>query len=271
MSDNLLDTALSLASMGYAIFPAMPGSKMPAVPWRLVSTCDPRWIQDWWGSFPHDNICIDCAKSQLLVIDLDHAGALSEFERIWASAPGENPPLRDVQVLIGTRRGWHLYFDDPWSTQINTASRLGRGIDTRAEGGMVLAPGSVIAGEKYSLLAGDLDHLPRAPQWLAAMCMRQARPSASRRTVPVPDWYGQILIEDWAARVIHAPDGMQNTTINQAAFALASSGLDPGIIERELLMAAELGNHPRSRAEATIRSGIAAAQRESNGNDRPQG
>ena len=74
--------------------------------------------------------------------------------------------------------------------------------------------------------------------------------------------YGLKALKDECDAVRLAPDGSQNNTLNQAAFAagqlVAGGELEEAEARAALLQAAADGNHPLSRAEATIQSGFAS-------------
>jgi hypothetical protein len=254
--------AESLARMGYVIFPIEAGSKVPLVKWSLNSTCNPVVVRDWWETFPDDNIGINCGLSGLLVVDLDSREALLAFNRLWTHHEQGDVSLSGAPV-IRTPRGWHLYFNVP-AGDYAIRNSAGAGIDIRAAGGMVVAPGSVVGGSEYKVIDGDLEHLPPLPVWLRVM-LTPSLGAPVNYVTNVPDWYAELQVETWTRRIVAAPEGQQNKTINKAAYALHRQGVSADVIRSELLAAAEAGNHPADRARPTIESGIAAARRDSSG------
>lgn len=253
------DWAMQLGRAGYSIYPILPGTKRYTLHhWSVESSSNLKEIEDWWEDFPDDNIGINCGESGLLVVDLDSQAAYEHYRNLeWHHAGTEFMLKYHPGPVIKTRRGWHLYFNQPGDLG-NTASKLGTGIDTRGIGGMVVGPGSVIDGYTYKLLHGNLSDIPNLPAWLEYLLVpRQPKRPQYRRQVP--EWYASLSLIQWEKRIEDAPDGMQNNTINNAAYCLAMDGVDPEEIEEHLMNAAERGNHPLSRALATIRSGIKAA------------
>jgi hypothetical protein len=247
-----------LAKLGYAIFPILPGTKLPAIPWKDNSTCNEEIIASWWREYPDDNAGINCGESSLLVVDVDSEDAMRALKRLWKSESTGLP--WDDAPTVATRRGWHLYFSQPRQPLGNSVSKLALGVDTRGAGGMVVAPGSVVKGVTYQLVSGDLSAVPLLPAWLEVKLRPKLRPRREHRYVP--GWYAELELGLWEGKIISAPDGEQNNTINRAAYSLAMDRLPDDVIETRLGAAAEQGHHPRYRAAETIRSGIRAAERE---------
>jgi len=106
-------------------------------------------IREWWTRNPSANIGIACGASGLTVVDLDvknGVDGIGEFENI---AFAEKMNVETVQAMTPSG-GRHLYYWTPPGVDLhNTAGTLGPGIDTRSNGGYVVAPPSVIDGKRY--------------------------------------------------------------------------------------------------------------------------
>jgi len=133
-----LDAALGYATMGLFVFPC--NGKQPLVQWGTESTTDPEMLRKWWTTWPSAGIGVDCGKSGLVVIDLDVKGD--------ADGPGnwrqrlnghQIPATFNVRTPSG---GWHGWYRDPAGRYRNSAGLIAPGVDVRAVGGYVLAPGS---------------------------------------------------------------------------------------------------------------------------------
>ncbi len=139
----MLSAALKLASAGLAIFPCRVRDKRPATGSGLKdATCDPEQIRTWWDLDPNFNVAIATgAVSKIFVVDVDGSDAEHELQQL------ELPTT--VETI--TARGKHLYFKYPPDTAIrNTAGKIAPGIDTRGDGGYVLAPPSIHpSGARY--------------------------------------------------------------------------------------------------------------------------
>lgn len=152
-----LDAALAYAARGWQAFPLQtvingactcargaecgnPG-KHPRVAGGVHSaTTDEATIRAWWEQWPAANVGIATgAASGLVVLDVDprHGGDTSLA--ILESQVGALP--RTLVVRTGSG-GLHIYFKAPSRPVRNSASKLGAGLDIRAEGGYVVAPPS---------------------------------------------------------------------------------------------------------------------------------
>lgn len=125
------------------------------------ATDDAEQIAAWRAEYPHANWGIATGNG-LLVLDLDVKPGKNGIESI--KTLGALPATRTVRTGSG---GLHFYFSVDRKLP-NTSGKLGPGIDTRCDGGYVLAPGSGhLSGGTYSL-ALDRPVAP-APTWLVDM------------------------------------------------------------------------------------------------------
>ena len=160
---KLLQAALRYADLGYAVFPCVPGGKAPGTGHGFLdATTDRGQITAWWTARPDANIGMPTAG--LLVVDVDGA------DNPW---PGEIAgELPGCPVSLTPRGGRHYIFRQPagkaWSS---TASRIAPKVDTRANGGYIVLPPSVVGRKPYrwteNLETCPAD-LPEPPAWLAA-------------------------------------------------------------------------------------------------------
>jgi hypothetical protein len=164
------------AAERFPIFPVAPFGKTPAVRrWQDRATQDSRVIEGWYRRAPF-NIGLVTGKG-LVVIDLDVArgddgrhGESSEIPgrehlaRI-ACAAGEDYP-GDTYTVRTPSGGVHLYFvaSDREALR-NTGGRLGARIDTRANGGYIVAAGSHRSDGTYRVV--NRRPIAPLPGWLA--------------------------------------------------------------------------------------------------------
>lgn len=148
--------------MGLSVFPIKPGAKFPAlVKWGTQSSDDPAQVKAWARRWPDCNWGMDCEKSGLAVVDVDikdgkvGQATLDHLEEEY----GKLPATRMSRTWSG---GVHYIFK---GVIPSTASKMGKDVDTRGKGGMVLIPGSVIEGHPYEWI----NNLPFAPlpDWVA--------------------------------------------------------------------------------------------------------
>jgi hypothetical protein len=318
---ELLAAALGFAARGWHVMPVRPRAKKPPafpghtaeactrqdprcrgghVSWEPRATTDPGRIRRGWAEKPY-NIGIATGPSGLVVVDLDVSKPGDAPPPRWAlpgicdgadvlaalcEEHGEAFPWETFVVRTG-RGGLHLYFTAPEGVRLgNTSGRnpggLGWLIDTRAHGGYVIAPGSVVdlpdgTTGRYEL-ACDRPSAP-LPAWLATL-LTAPRPQSPPLECRSPadgqvrdlDRYAATALKGERERVALAVEGGRNAALNKAAYNLGqviAAGMlpDDGTAERELHDAASAhfgaGTPPFTEADAlaTIRSAIAAGTR----------
>ena len=280
-----LSSALAAADAGWHVFPCAAGSKRPALRdnWQDLATTDRGRIRAWWARQPY-NVGIACGPSGLVVIDLDVARDRPE----GSDGRGLDGPASGADALRGLCRvhgqrypagtytvetpsgGSHLYFTAPEAPVRNSAGRLGPRIDVRADGGYVVADGSVIDGRRYTARG---DFLPLAlplPGWLERLLTAPPALPELIRPLPALDQaqgraYALGAFREETRRVAQARVGTRNDTLNRAAFSLGqlvAAGLIPPLpVMTGLADAADQAGLPADEARRTIRSGLAAGAR----------
>jgi len=229
MSTNPLhDWAQHLASRGWAVFPLVPGTKRPAIrEWEHRATTDPDRIKGCWYAEAGFGVGVACGPSRLVVIDLDVPkpddnqgtdGAVG----LAALAAARGVALGATFTVITPRGGTHLYYATPPGVRLrNTAGTLAPHVDTRAEGGYVVAPGTILPGGGYELL--DDTNPPELPAWLVQALTE--RPSGTlsaptQRPCTDPAGYVRSAVAGECDKVRHAPAGRHNAVLCRAAYAL---------------------------------------------------
>jgi hypothetical protein len=152
-----------------ALFPCAAGTKRPILPWKSESSGDRKqWVR--WVADGH-NLAIDCAKSGLIVIDIDcskvtSAEASAAYHRLCQSWGLPGGPSTMTQSARG---GWHVPFKRPAglaATDMRGSGTLVKISDVRplADGeldgevigfknrGYCIAPGSQFEGKPYLLM-----------------------------------------------------------------------------------------------------------------------
>ena len=224
ITEGNLRAALALAEHGMHVFPCLPGRKEPhgalAPHGQDSATCDPDVIAGWWTAAPDANVAIACAKSGLYVVDIDCKAGAPGFESWTAlTAARDVPATYTVRTWSG---GAHLYFRMPNPPLRNSASKLGRGIDTRGNG-YVLAPPSAIEGVPYVVEAAST--VAELPAWIADALspVRQVvhlpaggvdQPAVSH--APAEEVTARIAA--LASELAAAPEGAGNDTAARIAF-----------------------------------------------------
>ena len=242
--------------------------------WSFTPLAGKKPTQRGWASAPREtleqarawaragNVGLRCGavSGGLIVLDVDPGADLTTL-----------PSLPEtIEVITG--RGRHFYFSTNGYKIGNSAGKLGKGIDVRAEGGQVVFPGSIHPETRKSYLwaAGrspDEIELAQLPNWIvdrlskktAAIAQTQnpARSQAARG-------YGAAALAGETEKVRAAAVGERNATLNNVAFSLgqliAGGELERGQVENELLDAALTVGLAESEARATIASGLRAGE-----------
>lgn len=240
---QLQDWALYLAGQGWPIFPLQPGSKRPAIKaWHTRATLDTDRIARCWAAGAY-NIGIATGPARLVVLDLDtsksdHEGPDGD-EALAALAEARGVALPDTYMVRTPTGGAHHYYRAPDGVVLrNTTSHLAARIDTRAEGGYVVAPGSRLPGGGYELV-DDTDPV-ELPGWILQALADRAAHGLSRSpeiAVTKPTTYAGSALSGECARVSAAPNGHHNHVLSTAAFNLGQ------------LVAAGLLEHAQAHAE----------------------
>ncbi|MFZ4137190.1 bifunctional DNA primase/polymerase [Streptomyces koyangensis] len=279
----LLTAALAAAERGWPVFPLRPGGKRPAlhperacpragacagghITWERRATTDPDRIRAAWSTGDW-NIGLACGPARLVVVDLDKpkngTDAPDGAANLLALCERAGQPLPATRTVRTASGGTHLYFSAPDGTHLrNTAGTLGPLIDTRAHGGYVLAPGSVINGRAYRVQGPAL--IRPLPGWLLA---RLAAPHPSTEpvtpVVPLPRAGGRlatVVLERETTKARQAAEGSRNATLLACVRAVgrfvAWGDLDRTHVETAFQGAGETAGLPPTEVAATIRSAL---------------
>jgi hypothetical protein len=264
--DDNRDVALELARQGLPVFPCAP-DKRPLIRWKEAIGAGLEDVADFWDRRPGALVGLPCGgASGLFVVDLDVDKATGErIGEASLRALGFGRLLTDpAQPRVRTPSGGlHLLFRHPGPGFGNTVAKLGPGIDTRSDNGYVIAPGTVTPKDRYTPeTAIDWRGLPPLPDALRQALVapeRPAEPPSAPASAGTNNGWGQAALDGELARLLAAPVGQRNATLNKAAFRLAqaaaSGGLDPEATKDRLRAAAlSIGLEPRE-VDATIASG----------------
>lgn len=237
-----------------------------------AATTDEATIRAWWTKEPRANIGIRCGDG-LLVVDIDVPnvevdGKTADGEATLALLEAENDEFpktpnqwtgESKQADGSMRRGRQYVFSVDGETR-NSASKIGPGIDTRGDGGYIVAAPSIHpSGIEY---VWDAEARPSktplapAPAWLleklaaAKQLSEVERPAVQAPPRPVvvngatgPERWVQAALDGEYQRAAKAPKGQRNHELNTAAFKLGQlvggNQLDEGSARRTLEAAAE--------------------------------
>jgi hypothetical protein len=233
---NLRAWALHFAERGWHVFPITPGAKKPPVidRWETRASTDPNQIHHWWRHTPH-TIGIATGPSGLVVVDLDTRKHGQPAPDRWttlgistgtgvlrALARQRGTTVTPTYAVTTPSGGWHLYYTAPAGVALrNTHDVIGFKIDTRAHGGYVVAPGSLVPPDGYQL-TDDRDPA-ELPSWLHQALTPKPPMALSRPAVHAaahPTGYVSAAVEGEVQRVRTAPPGQHNAALCRGAYAL---------------------------------------------------
>ncbi|GAA4593742.1 bifunctional DNA primase/polymerase [Planotetraspora phitsanulokensis] len=287
--NDLTRYALAAAARGWHVFPLTPGGKIPLKGWAWTEhhTTDPATISRFWSGAPY-NIGIATGPSRLVVVDLDTPKKEGLRPPPPWDLPGVNDgadvlavlceragqPLPFDTFIVTTRRGGlHLYFTPPDGPPLgNTSGDKGNGlgwlIDTRAHGGYVVGPGSVVDLDDGAGTYEVLDNTTPAPlpPWLFQRLLPPPQPPQRPVTVTLPDGrkgaYLRAALDSELERVATAPRGQRNHTLYLAAVALGQLAAGDAIPDHEvtalLKQAGMAAGLAESETALTVASGLRA-------------
>lgn len=201
-----LEHALNLATHGFYVFPCEANGKLPTLPWRERSSRNAETIKNWFicsitGWQQDYNIGIDCAKSGITVVDVD-VKAEKKGRETYERLDREHgfPETLTVKTPTG---GLHLYYrGGGFRNTQGDHGGLGSGVDTRGEGGFVVAPGSAIGDKEYHVIRRT--ELAPVPEWL------KEKLAHYRSDLLKPRDSGKIIIADNADDIKAAIEFLQN-------------------------------------------------------------
>lgn len=150
---SALNTALSIAAVGWYVFPCSAAGK-PLVRWGEQATTDPATVRRW---FRRDDrrIGVHAGMSGLVVVDRDRKDGRDGFAALKEAGL---PLPRTFHYTSRSGRGRHDVYAAPLDADLTIATDVHglAGVDIRAGGGMVIYNGPELTGSP---------HLAPAPDW----------------------------------------------------------------------------------------------------------
>src|SRR5262249_27638864 len=214
------NAAADLVSLGFKVFPLVPGSKLPAIKaWQKAASDDADQIAAWAEQFPMANVGVATgAPSGAVVLDLDEKNGSSGLADL-VSHTKAGRKLPPCPIAVTPSGGRHLFFRVVPGLRnvvgITSAGRgLGAGVDVRADGGFVVAPPSELSNGRYRWRIPPMSaEFPRLPDWAVQMLM-PPREAPRKAYTPTADGGGLDGPTKFVAR---APQGQRNHSLFWAA------------------------------------------------------
>lgn len=234
-----LDAALDLARRGFRVFPCDENGKTPAIDkWPERATTDEVQIRAWWcdpvmnWEQPYNPAIATGAG--LLVVDLDTKRG-KDGVKAWATLEDLEEPIGATLRVKTPSGGEHIYLrvDQPYG---NTAKKLAEGIDTRCDGGYVLAPGAEIDGKAYEIIEDRAQNdLPAAPAWLTATLAAPRAQDGKELVTALDTPYALFRAVRWLEQ--DAPLAVEGSGGDQQTYAVAARVKDFGLSRSAALQA----------------------------------
>jgi putative DNA primase/helicase len=235
--------ALRLAEAGYEVFPCTPNGKVPITKHGYKDASnDINIVKQWWANSPTANVGLPTgATSNITVLDIDVKDGADGLNSL-AQLEEEIGQL-DTYKVATPSGGFHYYFQHPHQPVKNRVNVLS-GIDIRGDGGYVIAAGSVINGDSYSVVDPKAS-INRLPNKLRDLFVGNATNDEATVRSLSP-------IRSPATGVM---SGVNKGSRNNELFRLASSMVGRGMpfaeAKEAILSSADQCNPPLSHAEAS--------------------
>lgn len=258
MSRPFESSAMRYVERGWPVFPLSARKKTPATSNGFKdATRDPVSVKSWAERLPSANIGIPTGAETFDVLDVDGPEGEATLARILE----RYGPLPDT-TETRTGRGRQFWFAPSGLTC--TASRIGKGLDTRGAGGYVVAPPSVHPNGAVYTFTREGVFAP-APTWLleAIGKANESTPAtASRDSHGSSTPYGRAALGGLFRDVAGAPEGTRNDALNRAAHRagrLVGGGqIAEGDALEVLTEGARRAGLVESEARKTLASGLGA-------------
>lgn len=282
-SVNLVAAALQYAAREWAVFPLHTATKSGCTCHNsecesvgkhprtrkgfYEATTDEKIIRSWWRTWPDANIGIATGpRSTFWALDVDDGG--EETLEVLQHELGPLPATVEARTGSGGRHILFQYTEDVG----NTAKRLGVGLDTRGDGGYIVAAPSIHGSGK--LYAWIHQHGPAdlpiavAPEWLLERLRDPPNPPLHER-IERNDLraiaYARGAIESAAYSLRTSDKGSRNIVLNKEAYSLyglVASGLLAALeVDTVLTDAATEAGLPLREIVATLKSARAGEKR----------
>jgi putative DNA primase/helicase len=243
-----ISQALGYAARGWPVFPCVPDGprrKQPLTPHGFLDASrEEAQIREWWWRYPNALIGVPTGRpigADVLDVDVKYHDR-NGFDTLAALGQAVLPDTPMAHTASG---GLHLYFRLPDHVEIGCTEGekgrgIGRGLDWRGVGGFVIVPSP---GSGYSWDPHwNFDTVALAPVPVGLSPREPERPAAAARPVrPTAGLspYAEAALDSAARRIIAAPAGEQEVTINGECFAigtLAGAGAIPADFALDVLL-----------------------------------
>lgn len=152
---SILEKAKKYRQNGWSVIPIEKKTKDPALKWKKYQTeyAKDDEITEWFDKERYNVGIVTGKLSNLGVVDADGADGLTQLQKLGLHSP--------FTVITGS--GKQLYYK---FGELNNTVKKWDGLDTRGEGGYVVAPPSIHpSGKQYSWVGGQTPNISTLPDW----------------------------------------------------------------------------------------------------------
>jgi hypothetical protein len=182
------ELALEYAAQAYPVFPVNPFAKRPCnAHGHLEATTDNQQIETWWRRWPCALVAIPTgSRTNLWVLDVDGAVGRQSLNGLLAQLGKDFSEITPC-IVSTPSSGLHSYFTMRSGEHPRTrASDIAPSLDTRGEGGYIIAPGNRLPdGREYRWIghSHDLADAVEAPRLLIFLATFNTRERAEIESI----------------------------------------------------------------------------------------
>lgn len=162
-----LKLALFYASAGHCVVPVCPRTKRPLTPHGFKdATTNVARIVEWWTLHPDALVAFPTgSRTGFWVLDIDPPAGVASLRDLLALLGLDDITDLSPVIVQTPSGGWHIWFAlRPGEEPRTRASDIGPGLDTRGEGGYIIAPGNMLPdGRCYRHLGRSHDIADASP------------------------------------------------------------------------------------------------------------
>lgn len=249
-----------LLALQFSLIPVKPREKVAAGKWQKYQT-QRRTIEEITACLNsgYANFAVVTGEiSGCIVVDIDNADALAQVAELG---------FPETTPIVSTGKGYHLYFSYPKDVaekvgKVKTGVNIGniQGLDLRADGGYVLAPGSIhpsgrvykwhVEPRVYDFTAYP-SVFPEIPEWLRTILITRHISETGAQTKGVTGVRADSEVDSPARG--NVGEGSRNVQMHRIAASLRTRGKSRREIYERLCSENERFNPPLHGSElATI-------------------
>ena len=234
---------------GRKIFPCEANGKKPITTNGYKdATTSPNQINEWWNNHPDANIgLVTGEEANLVVVDVDvkdNARGMKSLEELE-----DKCGQFDTLMAHSPSGGRHYYFKYPQGNHsIGCRINLRPGIDIRANGGYIVAPGSTIDGIPYQFDDKDKEIAELPDELLKILTTKIVKPKSISRN--------QVYHASQQDKLIGIKKGYRDVTIFKHSCELRKNGVPYDVAESQVLTIAHncIPPFPDNKAIKCLRS-----------------